>query len=174
MSEQEEAKEETIITLRVTIPGGRKVTLEVDPSSTTVRDLKAKLFHLGAPPPEYLRLLSRGKKLEEEDVALETLGIQHRTAIMALHNQLYVQDQEGVQAVDKILQQAKMLEDPSLAANVVHERVTQLCCQLDNVDTKGSETLRQYRKTALSQVQQVEEARSKESSTKDDDKELPK
>ena len=57
--------------------------------------------------------------------------------------------------IEKILSEAEALTNaPAL---VVHERVTQLCCQLDAIDTQGSVPLRQFRKAALARVQAVEE-----------------
>lgn len=162
--DQQEAADTTTsppTALRITCPGGRKVTLEVPPDTTTVGDLKARLEKEGGTtttPAVYLRLLCRGKKLDDESATLATLGIKHRTALMALHNEHYAQDQAGIVAIEKILQEAEALKnDPTVAANVVHERVTQLCCQLDAVDTQGSATLRQFRKDALAHVQAMED-----------------
>jgi hypothetical protein len=145
------------IVLRITYPGGGKLTVSVPPS-TTVGQLKEELFEAGSPPGAYLRLVCRGKKLEDDAASLESLGIQSRTAIMALHNEQFVQDQAGVQAIEKVLSEADQLQqDRQLPKNVVTERVTQLFCQLDGIEINGSATLRQFRKSALSRIQKIEQ-----------------
>lgn len=155
---QESGEGQDVISLKISCPGGLKVTLEnVQPSATTVGDLKKLVEEDGGPPAEYLRLLSRGKKLDDDDTSLSNLGILHRTALMGMHNENYAHDQTRISAIEKILGQAESLKDPSVASNVVHERVTQLCCQLDAIDTNGSVSLRRFRKNALARLQAVEE-----------------
>ena len=150
---------EATIALKISCPGGLKVTVDVPPSATTVRNLKILLEEKGRPPAAYLRLLSRGKKLDDEDATLSSYGILHRTALIGMHNENYAQDQAGVTAIEKILSESEALKDSSLDPKEVHERVTQLCCRLDAVDTKGSVSLRQFRKSALARLQALEEVR---------------
>ena len=76
---------------------------------------------------------------------------------MALHNAQYAQDQVGIAAIENILSEAQALKETSVAPIVLQERITQLCCQLDGVDTQGSAQLRQLRKTALRRVQALDE-----------------
>eukprot|EP00977_Amphora_coffeiformis_P026228 scaffold24898_cov173-Amphora_coffeaeformis.AAC.1 len=87
---------------------------------------------------------------------------------MAIHNEIFTQDQAGVTAIGNILSESEALKDPSVAPSVVHERITQLCCRLDAVDTNGSASLRQFRKSALSRLQALEHVRqhSVDTSTK--------
>lgn len=152
---------EASIALRITCPGGRKVAVQVPPDTTTVNDLKMILQQdeddYSFPATSYLRLVCRGKKLDDESASLTSLGIvQDRTALMALHNAQYAADHAGITAIENILREAQNLttmDDKS----VVHERVTQLCCQLDAIDPQGSVPLRQFRKAALARVQAMEE-----------------
>lgn len=153
---EQKGEEEAAITLRISCPGGRKVTVDVHPATTTVHDLKVLIEHNNGPPAGYTRLLCRGKKLDDEDATLSNLNIPNRTALMALHNEHYAQDQDGIAAIEKILAESDELKDENVDARVVHERVTQLCCKLDAVDTNGSTTLRQYRKAALARVQALD------------------
>ena len=157
--QEQNGEYEAAIDLKISCPGGLKVTVDVPPSTTTVGDLKVLLEERGGPPAAYIRLLSRGKKLDNDDATLSSLGIVHRTALMAMHNEIYTQDQAGVRAIESILNEAEELKDPSIAADAVHERITQLCCRLDAVDTNGSAPLRQFRKSALSRLQALEQAR---------------
>lgn len=151
-----EEQDAATITLRATLPGGRKITVDVRPSTTTVRDFKALLEqHHGGPPAAYLRLLCCGKKLDDDDATLSSLGVVHRTALMVIHNENWAQDQAGIAAIEKILSESDILKDSP--PHVVHERVTQLCCQLDGVDTAGSTALRHYRRAALARLHALEE-----------------
>ena len=169
--QQGSGSEEPPITLKISCPGGLKVTVDVRPTATTVRDLKLLLETKGAPPADYMRLLSRGKKLDDEDATLASLGILHRTALMGMHNEHFAQDQEGVTAIEKILREGEALKNPSVPPNVLHERITQLCCQLDAVDTNGSASLRQLRKSALARLHALEEGHQQSSDDPNNDEE---
>lgn len=145
------------IALRITCPGGRKVTLHVSPYITSVHQIKRCLeIEHGTTKAEYLRLICRGKKIEDEYDTLAGLGILKPSAIMAVHNEFYAADQEGINAIEKLLQEAEAIRNISDLV-VVHERVTQLCCQIDGIRTHGSRPLRLLRKSALDRVQAIEQ-----------------
>mmetsp|Transcript_29849 Transcript_29849/g.45774 ORF Transcript_29849/g.45774 Transcript_29849/m.45774 type:complete len:167 (-) Transcript_29849:395-895(-) len=151
----EEADQEQL-TIRV---GGLGHTLTLDiPSTTTIGDIKVKVERQCSLPAGYQKLVARGKRLDDDDATLETLGIRNRSRIMLLHNESYATDREGVLAITSLVQE---IEDLSAKANLlspktVHELVTQICCKLDGVDTQGSEKLRAMRKQAIGKAEAID------------------
>lgn len=150
--------EKPLITLRITGPASHKLTTAVDASSTTVGDLKLLVEESSSEPASYLRLISRGKKLDDDTVTLASCGMEDRTSLMCMHNERFRIDQDGIQAIQKLMDEIKAL-DESLAEtppHVVHELVTQICCKLDLVETHGSDALRKLRKQALAKAEALD------------------
>mmetsp|Transcript_14170 Transcript_14170/g.18471 ORF Transcript_14170/g.18471 Transcript_14170/m.18471 type:complete len:160 (+) Transcript_14170:101-580(+) len=147
------------ITLRITGPGRHKITTDVSPIST-VGDLKQYIAQETSHPAMYLKLIARGKKIEENDdsATLTSVGLEHRTSIMCMHNERYVQDQKGVQAIQEIVKKIENLEaqKDDMQPIEVHELVTQICCRLDGVETNGSDALRQFRKQAIARAEALD------------------
>jgi len=147
---------DTLLTLKVT-GLGHKLTLNVT-ETATIGDLKREIETRTSLPANYQRLISRGKKLDTDDATLASLDIKNRTSIMLLHNESYAADK---QAIDEIMALSKEIDDlaankDSLSREVLHERVTAICCKVDEVDTHGSESLRAMRKAALKKAEAVD------------------
>uniref|UniRef100_A0A7S4V6Q1 Ubiquitin-like domain-containing protein n=1 Tax=Ditylum brightwellii TaxID=49249 RepID=A0A7S4V6Q1_9STRA len=136
------------------------ITISVRPTAT-VADLKAKIESQTLLPTQYQRLISRGKKLEDDTVVLGEggAGIQTRTKIMLLHNEFYATDKKGIDAIAVLTDEIKVLEEKiaaeSLEQKVVDELITRVCCKLDCVDTNGSERLRAMRKEAIRKAESL-------------------
>jgi len=151
---------------------GHSFTFDANTKNTqsTVADVKAEVERQTSLPCGYQRLLARGKKLDDDAATLSSLGIQNRTRIMLLHNEAYNQDREGFEAIRKL---SNEIDETIASANAtekgmssieIHERVTQICCKLDGIDTHGSETLRVMRKQAVVKAESLD--RSSSSSSK--------
>lgn len=161
MPEQQQAVDATetmpmpMIPLKITCPGGKKLTLEVSPYFTNIYQIKSLVEKECGTQAEYLRLICRGKKIEDEGETLFDLGIYKPSTIMAVHNEVYAADQTQLAAIEKVVQEAEEVKKIS-DLTVVRERVTQLCCQIDGIDTRGSMPLRSFRRRALARVQAIE------------------
>jgi hypothetical protein len=136
---------------------GHSLTLDMDKSST-VGALKEQVERETDLPAGYQRLVARGKKLDDDSATLASLGIEHRTKLMLLHNEFYAADEAGVTAISAL---TKAID--ALAANadstspvVIHEFVTQICCKLDAIDTNGSDKLRTMRKNAIAKAEALD------------------
>mmetsp|Transcript_21922 Transcript_21922/g.30523 ORF Transcript_21922/g.30523 Transcript_21922/m.30523 type:complete len:167 (+) Transcript_21922:165-665(+) len=136
---------------------GHTVTLDI-PSTTTIGDIKVEVEKQCSLPAGYQKLLARGKKLDDDNATLETLGIRNRTRIMLLHNESYATDREGVLAITSLVQEIEDLsaKTNTLSSKAIHELVTQICCKLDGVDTQGSEKLRAMRKQAIGKAEAID------------------
>lgn len=137
---------------------GHTHTLEIQ-STLTIAGLKEEIEVLTGIPTAYQRLLARGSNLKEDNATLSDVGLKDRTKVMLMHNQLYAQEKDGYEALTVLEQKLKELEeeetqDSPAAARA--ERVTNLCCKLDAVDTQGSENLRSLRKKLLQRAEQID------------------
>eukprot|EP00545_Synedropsis_sp_CCMP1620_P012956 CAMPEP_0119005922 /NCGR_PEP_ID=MMETSP1176-20130426/2009_1 /TAXON_ID=265551 /ORGANISM="Synedropsis recta cf, Strain CCMP1620" /LENGTH=153 /DNA_ID=CAMNT_0006957781 /DNA_START=21 /DNA_END=482 /DNA_ORIENTATION=+ len=148
-------------TLRV-VGLGHTLTLELD-ATDTIGSLKERIEKETMLPAIYQRLLTRGKKLDNNDAStLSDLGIEHRTKLMLLHNEYYAQDKEGIDALSPLIKDIAELEKAGddKPSNEIHELVTQICCKLDGVEANGSERIRALRKQALMRAQAIDKAAS--------------
>lgn len=144
------------LTLRVT-GLGHSMTLNMKKTGT-VGALKEQVERETELPAGYQRLVARGKKLDDDSVTLESLGIEDRTRLMLLHNQFYAADQAGVTAINAL---TKEIDELAAKANstspaVTHELVTQIFCKLDAIDTNGSDKLRTMRKQAIAKAEALD------------------
>lgn len=151
-------EEQTTIALRITGPAGHKMTKDVLTQSTTIGDLKHLVENETGQPAAYFRLISRSKKLDDDSATLASLGIEHRTNLMCMHNERHAQDREGIQAIGTLMDEIQHLEAKAIETpnHVLHELVTQICCKLDEVETHGSTALKQMRKQALARAQALD------------------
>ena len=129
---------------------GHSLTLEI-PSNSSIRELKQRIEVEPRVPIEYQRLLARGSDLEDEEISLEGAKVKNRTKIMLLHNVLYSREKSGFEALSKIGSEIEELatRKDELSPIALSELVTRICCKLDEVETKGSPTLRARRKELL-------------------------
>lgn len=143
-----------MITLRVT-GLGHTLTIEVEPSTTTIGELKHCIENDTHLPLEYQRLLARGSKLDDDATTLQDAGIKDRTKIMLLHSELYAKEKEGFEALLKISMEIDELATKQAAGSLeeIRELVTRICCRLDDIDVKGSENLRAKRKALLTRAE---------------------
>jgi hypothetical protein len=155
-------KIEKPLTLRVS-GLGHTLTFDV-PASASVLDVKAHIETLTSLPCPYQRLLSRGKKLDQDNATLSSCGILDRTKLMLLHNELYTNDKEGIAALLAIEQEVTQLSEAQRRGYstdkddgvALHEAVTRICCKLDAVEIHGSEYLRSMRKKILAKAEALE------------------
>ena len=143
------------LTLKIT-GLGHKITLDMA-ETARIGDVKSEIENRTSLPVSYQRLISRGKKLDDNDATLTELQIKNRTSLMLIHNENYAADEETLEELLKLRYEIDELAQKanSISPNVVHELVTQLCCQLDSVDTHGSEPLRAMRKEALKMAEAI-------------------
>jgi hypothetical protein len=137
---------------------GHSLTLDLDKYST-VGALKEQVERETHLPAGYQRLVARGKKLDDDSVTFESIGIEHRTRLMLLHNEFYAADQAGVTAINALTKEIDELvakADDSTSPAVIHELVTQICCKLDAIDTNGSDILRTMRKQAIAKAEALD------------------
>lgn len=149
---------------------GHSVTFEVSPTAT-VADVKEEVEKQTFLPLGYQRLLARGKKLDNDEATLESVGIKNRTRLMLLHNELYASHRESVDTISAILKEtaelASKTDDSGIASpEVIREFVTRICCRLDGVDTHGSASLRAMRKKAILKAEALDKP-SKSSNLQD-------
>ena len=155
------------ITLRVS-GLGHTITLEnVSSTNTTVGQLKGMIETQTKIPAIYQRLISRGHKLDEDNdgITLHNIGMKDRTKIMLLHNKLYGIEKDGYEELMKLSQELDDLilkkkeeekeEETGGEDGVIHELVTRICCKLDSVDIKGSEHLKQLRKSLIQKAEMI-------------------
>jgi hypothetical protein len=159
------------VALRVT-GLGHTLTLEPHLGSSTVADLKREIEARTGILAAHQRLLARGHKLEDGDaVTLEQAGLKGRTKIMLLHNELYGKEKEGYEELAAIAKEiddlASKKKDKKVSQKVVSELVTRICCKLDQVDTKDSDTLRAYRKDLLRKAESVDDHHHRSDSSKE-------
>ena len=151
------------LTLRVSGLGYSITFEQLPPDSTTVNDLKQKIFQQTNLPVEYQRLLARGHKLDDVDgnMSLGQAGIKDRTKIMLMHNELYAKEKDIYDQLSKVEKEIDDLEaanqkDDGLAHPVVSEMVTRICCKLDAIQTDGSTNLRSRRKMLLRRAEALD------------------
>jgi Ubiquitin family/BAG domain len=128
-------------------------------SSATVRELKQRIEQETRLPAEYQSLLARGSKLDNDDLSLAEAGIQDRTKIMLMHNNLYTQEKEGFEALTRLEEEITALaskKDTSTPV-LIRELVTKICCRLDEVEILGSSTLRARRKDLLKRAESLDD-----------------
>uniref|UniRef100_A0A7S2H4E9 Ubiquitin-like domain-containing protein n=1 Tax=Helicotheca tamesis TaxID=374047 RepID=A0A7S2H4E9_9STRA len=149
------------LTLKV-VGLGHTVSIDISPSAT-VRDLQKEVESQTSLPAAYQRLIFRGKKLDDDSRVLgqdnDGLGIEHRTRLMLLHNEFFAADKKGIDAINAQLSGIddleKKIKEGSLQHKVVDELITRICCNLDAVDTNGSERLRAMRKDAIRKAESL-------------------
>jgi hypothetical protein len=140
---------------------GHILTLDMEKSST-VGALKEQVERETDLPAGYQRLVASGKKLEDDSVTLASLGIEHRTKLMLLHNKLYAADAAGVTAINALNKEmnelvlAKEADSDSTSPALVHELATRIICKLDAIDTNGSDKLRTMRKKAIAKAEALD------------------
>lgn len=170
MSTSEVTSSQTTITLRINGPNRCKITTEVDPTSTTIGDLKQQVSREVALPSHYLKMIARGMKFDDDTATLKDVGLyQNRSSVMCMHNELFANDQKGIAQIQAMISEIENLEgqirdDSPPKADVVHEVVTQLCCRLDGIETNGSDTLRRFRKQALARAEALDNKYNNETS----------
>jgi hypothetical protein len=144
------------LTLRV-VGLGHSLTLDMDKSGT-IGALKEQVERETDLPAGYQRLVARGKKLDDDSVTLASMGIEHRTRLMLLHNEFYAADQTGVTAINALTKEIDELvaKADSTSPALIHELVTQICCKLDAIDTNGSDKLRTMRKQAIAKAEALD------------------
>lgn len=128
-------------------------------SSATVGDLKRRIEQDTRVPSEYQRLIARGSRLEDDEISLADAGIQDRTKILLLRNDLYAQEKERFEALAKLEQEIINLasEKETSAPAMIREQVTKICCKLDEVEIMGSVTLRARRKALLARAESLDD-----------------
>jgi hypothetical protein len=118
-------------------------------------------------PVQYQRLLTRGIKLDDDSArqgnskTLHEVGIVHRTKFILLHSPIYAKEKDTYDKLKEIEKEIVELEESKtekllLDPAVVSEMVTRICCKLDQIDVKGSTTLRSQRKQMLHRAERLE------------------
>lgn len=167
---------EQTVTIRVT-GLGHKVTLKDLPaSSTTVTDLRKKVYEAIGLPPRFQKLIGPQKLninyLPENDAkydadlgtrTLSDLGIQDRTKIMLLHSPIYQSEKDAYETLKKVEGEIVAFENiirtnakETERRGFVSEMVTRICCRLDAVDLAGSKELRAERKELIRRAEGLE------------------
>lgn len=151
-----EDPENAMITLRVSGLGHSSTFGLI--SSASVGELKKRIEQDYRLPVEYQRLLARGTKLEDDEISLADVGIEDRTKIMVMHNDLYAKEKETFEALSRIDKEIRDLTEQRATTQpaVVRELVTRICLRLDEVQVKGSETLRARRKVLLTRAEALD------------------
>ena len=128
-------------------------------SSATVRELKQRIEQETRLPAEYQSLLARGSKLDNDDVSLADAGIQDRTKIMLMHNNLYTLEKVGFEALARLEEEITALASKKETSKpvLIQELVTKICCRLDEVDIMGSAILRARRKDLLKRAELLDD-----------------
>lgn len=87
------------------------------------------------------------------------IGLSDRTKLLLLHSAQYTQDEAGVQKLNVLNQKIDDVDSKRISRELdnvaVHELITQLCCEIDGVETNGSEALRRLRKGAIRRAEGV-------------------
>ena len=169
------------ITIRVT-GLGHKVTLKDLPASTTtVTDLRTKVFEATGLPPRYQRLIGpQGLRINYNDDdddnrdtnptfgtrTLSELGIKDRTKLMLLHSPLYASEKDSYEKLRQVEREIDELEnsirssdtknDDTKRPGFVSEMVTRICCRLDDIDVGTSKALRTQRKELIKKAEGLE------------------
>lgn len=171
-------EEQTTVTIRVT-GLGHKVTLKDLPaSSTTVTDLRTKVYEATGLPPRFQKLIGPQKLninyySENDDNhhdndtlgrrTLSDLGIKDRTKLMLLHSPIYQNEKDSYeilkQVEDEIMELERSIrsgESSKQKEGFVSELVTRVCCRLDAIDVAGSKELRAHRKELIKKAEGLE------------------
>jgi len=155
------------ITLKV-VGLGHNFTFETT-REDTVADVKAAVEHYTSLPSVYQKILARGKKLNDDNASLSSMGIQNRTRMMLLPSDVYNEDRAGFETIKRLSDEIdKMISSGNATENsptsfAIHEQITQICCKLDGIDTHGSETLRNLRKKAILKAEAFDQSSSSSS-----------
>ena len=168
--------EEQTVTIRVT-GLGHKVTLKDLPSSTTVTDLRTKVYEATGLPPRFQKLIgpqklninyySENDDNHDNDTlgtrSLSDLGIKDRTKLMLLHSPLYQNEKDSYETLkqveDEIVELERSIrsgESSKQKEGFVSEMVTRVCCRLDAIDVAGSKELRAHRKELIQTAEGLE------------------
>ena len=104
--------------------------------------------------------MARGKKLDTDELSLQDAGLEDRTRLMLLRNALYVQEKDIVDSLLLIRKEIEDLEEKkdTTPDTVRSELVTRICCKLDGVDTRGSDSLRALRKQLIRRAESIDES----------------
>jgi hypothetical protein len=168
--------EEQTGTIRVT-GLGHKVTLKDLPSSTTVTDLRTKVYEATGLPPRFQKLIgpqklninyySENDDNHDNDTlgtrSLSDLGIKDRTKLMLLHSPLYQNEKDSYETLkqveDEIVELERSIrsgESSKQKEGFFSEMVTRVCCRLDAIDVAGSKELRAHRKELIQTAEGLE------------------
>lgn len=154
-------KERTPNTLSLKIAGlGTSFIIEILPSST-VGELKDIIESHTSLPGPYQRLIAKGKDLKGDDtITLSHARIENRSKIMLFHNRTYAADKDAIQAIAKLDKEIDDLNSKRKSSDVmesktINEIVTRICCKLDEIDSRGSVTIRSLRKRAIQKAESV-------------------
>ena len=175
-----------LLTIRVT-GLGHKVTLKDLPSvSTTVADLRTKVFEATGLPPRFQKFIGPQKLIIcnsgdgnstinsnneiENQKSMADLGIKDRTRLMLLHSPLYQTEKDTYEQLKAIQDEIKTLEasiqekKPEVLQKqgYVSEMVTRICCRLDAIETAGSKDLRAHRKELIQTAEGLESSMAAE------------
>ena len=170
-------------TITIRVAGlGHKVTLKGIPASTTtVDDLRTKVFEATGLPPRFQKLIGPQRlninHLDEDDDkcdaalgarTLAELGIKDRTKLMLLHSPLYSSEKDAYEKLQRVREEIDELDRSLRNRNggtnnnetknpgFVSEIATRICCRLDGIDVAGSEALRAQRKELIQKAEGLE------------------
>ena len=164
------------VTLRIT-GLGHKVTLKDLPASTTtVSDLRTKVYDATGLPPRFQKLIGPQKlninyydeNDEQYDSTLKTktlseLGIKDRTKLMLLHSPIYQSERDTYEKLTEVEKDIHELEtrirdraSETTKPGFVSEMATRFCCRLDAIDVAGSKELRAQRKELIQRAEGLE------------------
>ncbi len=158
------------ITIRVAGLGHKFILKDLDADSTTVADLRIKVYKETGLPPRFQKFLGPQRLnityKEENDLADTTLAelkIQDRTRLMLLHSPNYQTEKDIYQQLLRVDQEISKLETSirnhtkeTQNTKYVPEMVTRICCKLDAIDVAGSKDLRAHRKELIRKAEQLE------------------
>lgn len=141
------------MSLRLKVVGcGHSVEVAVPPEAP-VSTIKAAVEASTGLPACYVRLLQRGKALDDDEATASACGVLDRTKLMLMHTPAYARDAVALEALSAIGKEIDALA--AAPAQAREELATQLCCRLDAVEVGDSESLRTLRRQALLRCEQL-------------------
>mmetsp|Transcript_17183 Transcript_17183/g.37592 ORF Transcript_17183/g.37592 Transcript_17183/m.37592 type:complete len:187 (+) Transcript_17183:151-711(+) len=167
-------------TITIRVAGlGHKVTLkDIPASTTTVDDLRTKVFEATGLPPRFQKLIGPQRLninyIDDEDDdkydavlgnrTLAELGIKDRTKLMLLHSPLYSSEKDAYEKLQRVRQEINELDrsirngtnTETKKPGFVSEIATRICCRLDVIDVAGSKALRAQRKELIQKAEGLE------------------
>ncbi len=121
-----------------------------------------------------------GKTLKEEDISKTTLTLKQQLGVQAgstikgilMHSPNYKIDQEVMDKITSINRELDVLElelhgqqrniNEKLTKAAASHLITDICCRVDMIDVKNSESLRQMRRKVLHRAEQLDQSWMKE------------